>query len=142
MPVVIDEERGGVAAGNPTRLDVDTLNSGGQIASRSAGSGAGDVFINGKWAVNASLLYQLPWKLEVAASLFYKQGTPYPVLHQTMALGLDGTQRVLVTPEVDSERLDTLCQPGPAAREEHQGRGQQHHAHRGRVQRVQLATPS
>jgi hypothetical protein len=107
VPVVIDEERGGVAAGNPTRLDVDTLNSGGQIASRSAGSGAGDVFINGKYAVNASMLYQLPWKLEVAASLFYKQGTPYPFFIN-QALGLDGTQRVLVTPQIDSERLDNL----------------------------------
>jgi hypothetical protein len=107
VPVVIDEERGGVAAGNPTRLDVDTLNSGGQVASRSAGSGAGDVFINGKYAVNASMLYQLPWKLEVAASLFYKQGTPYPFFIN-QSLGLDGTQRVLVTPQVDSERLDTL----------------------------------
>ncbi|MET0553753.1 MAG: hypothetical protein ABW221_11990, partial [Vicinamibacteria bacterium] len=107
VPVVIDEERGGVAAGNPTRLDVDTLVSGGQVASRSSGSGAGDVFINGKWALNASLMYQLPWKLEVAASLFAKQGTPYPFFIND-ALGGDGTQRVLVTPEVDSQRLDKL----------------------------------
>ena len=107
IPVVIDEERGGVAAGNPTRLDVDTLNDGGQIGSRSAGSGAGDVFINGKWAVNANALYQLPWDMEIAASVFGKQGTPFPFF-QNVALGQDGTQRVLVTPEVDSERFSDL----------------------------------
>ncbi len=107
VPVVVDEERGGVAAGNPTRLDVDTLNSGGQVGSRSAGSGAGDVFINGKWAVNANALYQLPWNMEIAASLLGKQGTPFPFF-QNVALGLDGTQRVLVTPNVDSERFEDL----------------------------------
>jgi Carboxypeptidase regulatory-like domain/TonB-dependent Receptor Plug Domain len=107
VPVVVDEERGGVASGNPTRLDVDTLNSGGQVASRSAGSGSGDIFINGKWAINANGLYQLPWGMEVAASLFGKQGTPYPYF-RTVALGQDGNQRVLLTQNVDSDRLDDL----------------------------------
>jgi hypothetical protein len=107
VPVAIDEERGGVAAGNPTRLDVDTLVNGGQVASRSAGSGSGDIFINGKWAINANGLYQLPWGMEVAASLFGKQGTPYPYF-RTVALGQDGNQRVLLTQQVDSDRLDDL----------------------------------
>jgi hypothetical protein len=107
VPVAIDEERGGVAAGNPTRLDVDTLVNGGQVASRSAGSGSGDIFINGKWAVSANGLYQMPWGIEVAASLFGKQGTPYPYF-RTVALGQDGNQRVLLTQEVDSDRLDDL----------------------------------
>ncbi|HWW92354.1 MAG TPA: TonB-dependent receptor, partial [Vicinamibacteria bacterium] len=88
------------APGNPTPLDTDALINGGQVAPRSAGSGFGDVFINAKWAVNANVLYQLPWNLDVAANLFGKQGTPFP-LFANVALGQDGTQRVLVTPAVD-----------------------------------------
>jgi hypothetical protein len=106
-PVVVDEERGAVAAGNPTRLDVDSLVDGGQVASRSAGSGSGDIFINGKWAVNFHGLYQLPWSMEFAASIFGKQGTPYPYF-RSVALGQDGTQRVLLTQKIDSDRLDNL----------------------------------
>jgi hypothetical protein len=107
VPVVLDEERAGVAAGNPTRLDVDNLVDGGQVASRSTGSGAGDIFLNGKWALNANGMFQIGWGVEVAASLLGKQGTPYPFFIN-QALGLDGTQRVLITPEVDTERLDTV----------------------------------
>jgi len=57
--------------------------------------------------INASGMYQLPWKMEIAANLFGKQGTPYPQF-VNVALGRDGTQRVLLTPEVDSERYSDL----------------------------------
>src|SRR5205085_5484940 len=40
-------------------------------------------------------------------NLFGKQGTPYP-LFVNASLGLDGTQRVLVTPTVDSQRFKDL----------------------------------
>jgi len=77
------------------------------VASRSAGSGSGDIFINGKWAVNANVLYQVGWGVELAASVFGKQGTPSPYF-RSVALGQDGTQRVLLTPLVDTDRLDNL----------------------------------
>ncbi len=92
---------------NPTRLDTDALVSGGQVAPRSAGSGSGDIFINAKWAINTYALYQLPWNMEIAGNLFGKQGTPYPV-YFNQALGLDGTQRVLVSPTIDDMRFKDL----------------------------------
>jgi hypothetical protein len=92
---------------NPTRLDTDALVQGGQVAPRSAGSGSGDIFINAKWAINAYALYQLPWNLEIAGNLFGKQGTPYP-LYINQSLGLDGTQRVLITPTIDDLRFKDL----------------------------------
>jgi hypothetical protein len=104
---VIDPENTGVAAGNLTRLDVGALIDGGQYASRSAGSGNGDVFINGKWALNMNALYQLPWDVEVAATLFGKQGSPFP-LYRSTPLGQDGSQRVLISPAVDDQRFDDL----------------------------------
>ena len=76
-------------------------------APRAAGSGTGDVFINAKWAINANAMYQLPWSMEVAANLFGKQGTPFPIFRST-ALGLDGTQRVLISPSMDNERYSDL----------------------------------
>jgi hypothetical protein len=107
IPRVIDEDRSGVSAGNPTPLDVDPLVNGGQVGARSAGSGTGDVFINAKWAVNANAMYQLPWKMEVAANLFGKQGTPFPRF-ANVSLGLDGSQRVLLDSHIDDERYSDL----------------------------------
>lgn len=99
--------------GNPTGLDNDstgnqggaTLRNGGQYAPRSAGSGQGDIFVNAKWQINLNGAYQLPWESEVAGNLFGRQGNPYPLFRQT-SLGLDGSLRVLVTPELDTLRFD------------------------------------
>src|SRR5262249_38862483 len=92
---------------NPTPFDTDALVQGGQVAPRSAGSGSGDIFINAKWAINAYALYQLPWDVEFSGNLFGKQGTPYPI-YLNGALGLDGTQRVLVSGTVDNFRFADL----------------------------------
>jgi hypothetical protein len=92
---------------NPTRFDTEALGEGGQVAPRSTGSGAGDIFINAKWAVNASALAQLPGDFELAANVFGKQGTPYP-LYVNASLGRDGSQRVLVTPALDTFRFTNL----------------------------------
>jgi len=94
--------------GNPTRLDTDTLAQGGQFAPRTAGSGAGDVFVNGRWQFNVNGAYQLPGGFEAAGNLFAKQGTPYPP-QRTVALGLDGSNRVLVGEELDTLRLDNVA---------------------------------
>jgi len=91
--------------GNPTRLDTDPLVQGGEVPIRSAGSGQGDVFYNASWAINASGLYQLPWDVEIAANLFGRQGSSYP-LYRFGTLGLQGAFRVLLTPEVDSQRFE------------------------------------
>lgn len=92
--------------GNPTRRDTEPLVNGGIFAPRSAGSGAGDVFIAGRWTVNMNGAYQFPW-FELAANLFGRDGTPYP-MQRTTSLGSDTGQRVLVSPELDSQSLDSL----------------------------------
>jgi hypothetical protein len=94
-------------AGNPTRVDTAPLISGGPFAPRSAGSGAGDVFINGKWQLNFNGMYQLPYSMEIAGNLFGKHGTPFP-LNINSALGRDGTNRVLVSDKLDTLRLDDV----------------------------------
>ena len=93
--------------GNPTRSDTFALISGGQWAPRSAGSGSGDVFINQRWNFNANGAYLMPWGLEVAGNLFGKQGTPYPYFRNA-ALGREGNVRILLNPELDSNRFETL----------------------------------
>jgi hypothetical protein len=93
--------------GNPTRRDTEALVQGGQVAPRSAGSGGGDVFINGKWQLNVNGVYQLPYDIEVAGNLFGRHGTAFPFF-RAVALGRDGSNRVLVTPEVDTFRLDNV----------------------------------
>jgi hypothetical protein len=91
--------------GNPTRTDTNALVQGGQVAPRSAGSGAGDVFINGKWQLNVNAAYQLPADFQVAGNLFGRQGNPFPIF-LAGALGRDGSARVLVSPEIDTFRFD------------------------------------
>ena len=93
--------------GSPSRSDTFPLLDAGQWAPRSAGSGSGDVFVNQRWNFNANGAYQLPWDMEVAGNLFGKQGTPYP-LYRNAALGREGTVRILLTPELDTERFETL----------------------------------
>lgn len=93
--------------GNPTRRDTEPLISGGLFAPRSAGSGAGDVFMSGRWSFNANAAYQLGGGFEVAANVFGRDGTPMP-LQRTTSMGSDTQQRVLVSPELDTVALDSL----------------------------------
>jgi hypothetical protein len=80
------------------------LVDGGQFAPRSGGSGSGDIFINAKWSFNANGLYQFPLGFEVGGNVFGRQGYPLRP-YVNAAPGLDGTQRVLVTPAIDTIRL-------------------------------------
>ena len=93
--------------GNPTRTDTTPLVNGGAFVVRSGGSGAGDIFIHSKWQINANGLYQAPWGINLAANVFGRQGYPFPV-YRNAALGVDGTRRVLVSPKLDTFRLDNL----------------------------------
>jgi hypothetical protein len=93
--------------GNPTRLDTNPLINGGQFAQRSAGSGPGDIFINARWQLNVNGAYQLPWDMEVAGNLFGRDGNPIPYF-RAVTLGVDGSQRVLVSEKLDSVRFDDL----------------------------------
>lgn len=93
--------------GNPTRRDTDPLVQGGQVAPRTSGSGAGDIFLTGKWTVNLNGLYQIGRGFEIAGNLFGKQGTAYPI-YRSVSLGRDGSNRVLLSPEVDSQRFKDL----------------------------------
>jgi len=93
--------------GNPTPTDTEPLVNGGPFVVRSAASGAGDYFIHAKWQVSANGLYVLPYDIELGGSLFGRQGYPFPVYKQ-VSLGTDGSRRVLVSPELDSIRLDDL----------------------------------
>ncbi len=93
--------------GNPTPTDTEPLRDGGPFVVRSAASGAGDYFIHAKWQISANGLYVLPYDIELGASLFGRQGYPFPVYKQ-VSLGTDGSRRILVSPELDTIRLDNL----------------------------------
>jgi hypothetical protein len=95
------------ALGNPTPLDTEPLVDGGPFTVRSAASGIGEMFLHGKWQVSANALYVLPYEIEVAGSLFGRQGYPFPV-YREISLGRDGSRRVLVSPNLDSIRYDDL----------------------------------
>ena len=93
--------------GNPTPTDTTPLANCGPFTVRSGGSGAGDIFIHAAWQVNANALYVLPHDINLAGNLFGRQGYPFPV-YANAALGFEGSRRVLVSPALDTFRLDSL----------------------------------
>jgi hypothetical protein len=88
--------------GNPTRTVNEPLVDGGQhVPQASVGT-----YLNAKWQFSANGMYQAARGIEVAASIFGRQGYPFPI-YRSATLGAD-TLSVLVSPEVDSYRLDNL----------------------------------
>jgi hypothetical protein len=53
-------------------------------------------------------MYQLPYGFEAAASIFGRQGYPLPVYRTGVVLGPDTSLNILVSPEVDTFRLDDI----------------------------------
>jgi hypothetical protein len=74
---------------------------------RSAAAGFGDIFIHGKWQFNANGAYDFGHHIQVSGNLFGRQGYPFPI-YRSVALGLDGSSRVLVTPALDTYRLPSV----------------------------------
>jgi hypothetical protein len=95
------------ANGNITPTDTAALKSGGVYAPRSSGSGSGDIFVNAKWTINGNALYQLPMGINAGVNVFGRQGYPFPFF-RSVSLGQDGSQRVLVSSDVDQVRLKNL----------------------------------
>ena len=88
--------------GNPTRTVNEPLVDGGQhVPQASVGT-----YLNAKWQFSANGMYQAAHGIEVAASIFARQGYPFPI-YRSATLGAD-TLNVLVSPAVDSSRLDNL----------------------------------
>jgi hypothetical protein len=96
--------------GNPTPTLTEPLKDGGQFTPQSAGSGAGNVYINAKWTFNVNGLYQAPYGIELSGNVFGRQGYPMPLFRQgsTAALGADSGLSILVSPQIDYIRYDNL----------------------------------
>jgi hypothetical protein len=92
---------------------------------RSAGSGAGDIFIHGNWQFNVNGGYEFPHQILVAGNLFGRQGYPIPV-YQDASLGRDGSLRVLVSRELDTYRLPNLWDADLRASKDFKFRGGAH----------------
>ena len=88
--------------GNPTRTVNEPLVDGGQHAPQASVG----TYLNAKWQFSANGMYQAWHGIELAASVFGRQGYPFPI-YRSATLGAD-TLNVLVSPEVDSFRLDNL----------------------------------
>ena len=125
--------------GNPTPTVSEPLKDGGQFAPQSGGSGAGSIYINAKWQINANAMYQAPYGIEVSGNVFGRQGYPFPLFRQgtTAALGGDSTLQVLITPAIDYLPLRQPVEHRPACRAHVQGERGDVPRHPRRVQRVQ-----
>jgi hypothetical protein len=68
-------------------LDLNNFNfyNGGQMAESTSGSGLSDIFVNSKWMVKLTGMYQLPWDLSLTTFFQARQGNPQP-LRNTVSL--------------------------------------------------------
>jgi hypothetical protein len=92
--------------GNPTPTAAEPLNDGGQFAPTQ--QIAGGIFLNAKWQFSANGMYQAPYGIEVAGSVFGRQGYPMPIYRTGVVLGVDQSLNILVSPEVDSYRMQNV----------------------------------
>jgi hypothetical protein len=85
------------------------FNGGVLVNSIGGGAGArGDVFLQAKWSYNAMALYQLPWGVSLAGTVYGRQG--YPRLqYVSVNRGPLGTQtQVLLDPDVNASRYASV----------------------------------
>ena len=132
--------RRGPAARQLRQPDADrhraARSNGGPFVVRSAASGAATTSStrSGSSAPTASTCCRTTSRS--AASLFGRQGYPFPV-YRRVSLGTDGSRRVLVSPELDSMRLDNLWNLDLRAATTFRFGAHVDRSDRGRLQRVQ-----
>jgi hypothetical protein len=92
--------------GNPTPTPSEPLVNGGQFAPTT--QIAAGAFLNAKWQFNANAMYVGPYDIEFAGNIFGRQGYPFVIYRGGVALGVETNQNVLVTPRIDTFRLDNV----------------------------------
>ena len=90
---------------DPTNIDKQ---HGFEYAPESGGSGLDSIFTNAKWLSKASGMYTMKWDINLAGSMQFRQGYPFPTAIQVTNRGNGvGTSNVLVDP-LGERRLDTV----------------------------------
>jgi hypothetical protein len=95
--------------GNPTPTGAEPLVDGGQFAPQLNG-GSGNYYLNAKWQLNASAMYEAPYGVQIAGNVFGRQGYPF-VIVRSASLGtapFTETLSVLTTPAVDTFRYGNV----------------------------------
>lgn len=95
--------------GNPTPTGAEPLVDGGQFAPQLNG-GSGSYYLNAKWQLNASGMYEAPYGIQLSGNLWGRQGYPF-VIVRTTSLGTapyTETLSVLTTPTIDAFRYDNV----------------------------------
>jgi hypothetical protein len=83
----------------------------GGIVLNTAGTTSGsraDVFLHSKWSYSLMGLYELPWQVSVAGTLYGRQGYPSPAFVALSRGALGSATGVLVDPDLDATRLDNV----------------------------------
>jgi hypothetical protein len=95
------------SAGNPGPTEKDALVQGGQVTFLSGGSGKASFYSSVKWQIYANGMVQVPGGFDFSASVFGKQGGPYPITVRLPA-GRDGNLQALATPTIDTRRYPNV----------------------------------
>jgi hypothetical protein len=94
------------ANGNPMPTDLNSLTND-FVAAQSGGSGRATFYTTPTWQIYANGLVELPWKLDLSAAVFGRQGQVMPV-YIVVNAGRDGSLNALATPTVDAFRYNAV----------------------------------
>ena len=94
--------------GNPTPRETEPLVDGGPVSLASGGSGKASFYSSFKWQLYADALVNLPASFTLSTAIFGRQGGVFPKNRTFNPLTVDGLNRVLVTPGIDTDRYDNL----------------------------------
>jgi len=95
--------------GNPTPTGAEPLVGGGQFAPQLNG-GSGSYYLNAKWQLNASGMYEAPYGVQLSANVFGREGYPFVIVRSTSIGAAPNTETlsVLTTSKVDAFRYDDI----------------------------------
>jgi hypothetical protein len=95
--------------GNPTPTGAEPLVDGGQFAPQLNG-GSGNYYLNAKWQLNASGMYEAPYGIQLSGNVWGRQGYPFVIVRSTSLGTAPNTEtlNVLTTPTVDAFRYDNV----------------------------------
>jgi len=94
--------------GNPTPLITEPLVDGGTLTYTTAANSG--IYMNAGWQFNANGMYLAPHDIEIAGSIFARQGYPNPV-YRVVTVGtppFTENLNVLVSPAIDTYRHDNV----------------------------------
>jgi hypothetical protein len=105
----VDESGFGFGDPTPYRTTTGCNSCDGEQVVQGSGTGSGakgGIYINSRWSYNITGVYELPWQINLGASLNGREGYAAPYVHEIELV--DGRNRDVLVDGVDGQRFDDI----------------------------------